>query len=334
MLYAVTVAEPVAWYRSPFSTAVFSFVAEKLAKAQLEELEETRIEKQKFEAQLEGLQEQFKSLEKQYSVHGSVLDQPTAALLQQVVGALDHGRTKGPKPAAAQPSYSVPVRRTEQALQGRAAGVQVTQNSGQPGSTQSIRIRGTGSLNNAEPLWVVDGIPSGGIDYLNPSDIESISVLKDAASAAIYGARGGNGVILVTTKKGAKGQPAQVTYDTYYGFQEPWKKIGLLNAEEYAILMNESRAAAGLGVQRAELAQLALHLANPAPRLRLRVAQLLDTLLGVRRRHRLLLMRPRRRLRRRRRARARSACRSRARTSRRTTAGLRRRASRAASRAN
>ena len=125
---------------------------------------------------------------------------------------------------------SVPVLRTEQALQGRAAGVQVTQNSGQPGSTQSIRIRGTGSLNNAEPLWVVDGIPTGGIDFLNPSDIESISLLKDAASAAIYGARGGNGVILVTTKKGAKGQPAQVTYDTYYGFQEPWKKIGLLNA--------------------------------------------------------------------------------------------------------
>ena len=141
---------------------------------------------------------------------------------------------------------SVPVLRTEQALQGRAAGVQVTQNSGQPGSTQSIRIRGTGSLNNAEPLWVVDGIPTGGIDFLNPADIESISVLKDAASAAIYGARGGNGVILVTTKKGAKGQPAQVTYDAYYGFQEPWKKIGLLNAEQYAILMNESRASAGL----------------------------------------------------------------------------------------
>ena len=141
---------------------------------------------------------------------------------------------------------SVPVLRTEQALQGRAAGVQVTQNSGQPGSTQSIRIRGTGSLNNAEPLWVVDGIPTGGIDFLNPADIESISVLKDAASAAIYGARVEIWVILVTTKKGAKGQPAQVTYDAYYGFQEPWKKIGLLNAEEYAILMNESRASAGL----------------------------------------------------------------------------------------
>ena len=101
---------------------------------------------------------------------------------------------------------SVPVLRTEQALQGRAAGVQVSQNSGQPGSTQSIRIRGTGSLNNAEPLYVVDGIPSFGIDYLNPSDIESISVLKDAASAAIYGARGGNGVVLITTKKGSMNQ--------------------------------------------------------------------------------------------------------------------------------
>ena len=141
---------------------------------------------------------------------------------------------------------SVPVLRTEQALQGRAAGVQVTQNSGQPGSTQSIRIRGTGSLNNAEPLYVVDGIPSFGIDYLNPSDIESISVLKDAASAAIYGARGGNGVVLITTKKGTMNQKPQITYETYYGTQEPWKYMALLNAEEYAILMNESRASAGL----------------------------------------------------------------------------------------
>lgn len=141
---------------------------------------------------------------------------------------------------------SLPVLRTEQALQGRAAGVQVTQNSGQPGSTQSIRIRGTGSLNNAEPLYVIDGIPSGGIDYLNPADIESISILKDAASAAIYGARGGNGVVLITTKSGAKNQKPQITYESYYGMQEPWKYMALLNAEEYAILMNESRSAAGL----------------------------------------------------------------------------------------
>ena len=141
---------------------------------------------------------------------------------------------------------SLPVLRTEQALQGRTAGVQVTQNSGQPGSTQSIRIRGTGSLNNAEPLYVIDGIPSGGIDYLNPADIESISILKDAASAAIYGARGGNGVVLITTKTGSKGQKPQITYESYYGIQEPWKYMALLNAEEYAILMNESRSAAGL----------------------------------------------------------------------------------------
>ena len=125
---------------------------------------------------------------------------------------------------------SLPVLRTEQALQGRAAGVQVTQNSGQPGSTQSIRIRGTGSLNNAEPLYVIDGIPSGGIDYLNPSDIESISILKDAASAAIYGARGGNGVVLITTKSGSKGEKPQVTYESYFGIQEPWKHMALLNA--------------------------------------------------------------------------------------------------------
>lgn len=142
---------------------------------------------------------------------------------------------------------AVPVLRTEQALQGRTSGVQVTQNSGQPGSSQSIRVRGTGSINNAEPLWVVDGIPQGGIDYLNPADIESISILKDAASAAIYGARGGNGVILVTTKKGKKNQKAQINYDAYVGLQEPWKHMALLNAEEYAIIMNQSRAAAGFG---------------------------------------------------------------------------------------
>ncbi|MED5318749.1 MAG: TonB-dependent receptor plug domain-containing protein, partial [Bacteroidota bacterium] len=141
---------------------------------------------------------------------------------------------------------SIPVLRTEQALQGRAAGVQVTQNSGQPGSTQTIRIRGLGSINNSDPLFIVDGIPSGGIDYLNPSDIESISILKDAASTAIYGARGANGVVLITTKKGSRGSKATLTYDSYVGMQEPWKFMALLNAAEYATLMNESRAAAGL----------------------------------------------------------------------------------------
>ena len=95
-------------------------------------------------------------------------------------------------------------------------------------------------------MFIVDGIPSGGIDYLNPNDIESISVLKDAASAAIYGARGRNGVVIITTKKGTANAPATLSYDMYVGMQEPVKYMALLNAEQYATLMNESRAAAGL----------------------------------------------------------------------------------------
>ena len=172
-------------------------------------------------------------------------------MLDPVV-VIGYGNQKRSKISGAVSSISskevnaLPILRTEQALQGRTSGVQVSQNSGQPGSTQSIRVRGTGSINNAEPLFVVDGIPSFGIDYLNPADIESISILKDAASAAIYGARGGNGVILITTKSGKKNQKPILSYDSYYGIQEPWKKVALLNAEEYAIIMNESRASAGL----------------------------------------------------------------------------------------
>lgn len=101
----------------------------------------------------------------------------------------------------------VPNGRIEQALQGRVAGVTVMQNSGQPGSASTIQIRGTTTFNNNDPLWVVDGVvvDAGGIGYLNQSDIESIDVLKDAASAAIYGTRAAGGVILVTTKKENRG---------------------------------------------------------------------------------------------------------------------------------
>lgn len=140
---------------------------------------------------------------------------------------------------------SIPVLRTEQALQGRAAGVQVTQNSGQPGSSPTIQIRGVGSINGSAPLFIVDGIPSGGIDYLNPNDIESINVLKDASSTAIYGARGGNGVVIVTTKKGERNGKPTVTFDSFYGIQEPWKLMSLLNPKEYATLVNEGRSANG-----------------------------------------------------------------------------------------
>lgn len=140
----------------------------------------------------------------------------------------------------------IPNGRIEQALQGRVSGVTIMQNSGQPGSSSTIQIRGTTSFNNNNPLWVVDGVvvDAGGIGYLNQSDIESIEVLKDAASAAIYGTRAAGGVILVTTKKGRAGKPV-VTYNGYYGTSAPAKVLTLLNATQYAVLRNESSAAAG-----------------------------------------------------------------------------------------
>lgn len=137
------------------------------------------------------------------------------------------------------------VGRLEQALQGRTSGVRITQGSGAPGSGSVIRVRGTSSINASNPLYVVDNvIIDGGIDFLNPNDIESISVLKDAASAAIYGSRGANGVVLVTTKSGKAGK-MRINYNAYYGVQNPWKKVPLLNAREYAIIQNEMAAAAG-----------------------------------------------------------------------------------------
>jgi TonB-dependent starch-binding outer membrane protein SusC len=140
------------------------------------------------------------------------------------------------------------IGRLEQALQGRTSGVRITQGSGAPGSGSVIRIRGTSSINGANPLYVVDGVViGGGIDFLNPNDIESISVLKDAASAAIYGARGANGVVIVKTKGGQAGK-MRINYNAYYGVQNPWKKVSLLNAREYAILQNEMAAAAGQAI--------------------------------------------------------------------------------------
>lgn len=139
----------------------------------------------------------------------------------------------------------MPITRIEDALKGRTSGVRVVSNSGQPGEGSTVRIRGTSSINNSEPLYVVDGVPiGGGIDFLNQGDIESIEVLKDAASASIYGARSAGGVILVTTKKGTKDK-MEVNYNSYYGTQAPWKKLSLLNATEYATLMNEASVAAG-----------------------------------------------------------------------------------------
>ncbi len=130
--------------------------------------------------------------------------------------------------------------RIEDVLKGKVSGVQITQSSGQPGADSKVRIRGVGTINNSDPLYIVDGMAvGGGINYLNPTDIESVEVLKDAASAAVYGARAANGVILVTTKSGKSGD-AKINYDFSYGWQNPWKKKSVLNAKEYMVIMNES----------------------------------------------------------------------------------------------
>lgn len=135
------------------------------------------------------------------------------------------------------------VTSVDQVLQGRAAGVQVQANSGMPGGSSSIRIRGINSLNASnEPIFVIDGVIIDGstgsgsdnaLASINPSDIVSMDVLKDASATAIYGARAANGVIMITTKRGQKGE-AQITYDGYIGWQEMPKKLDMLNLREYA----------------------------------------------------------------------------------------------------
>lgn len=143
-------------------------------------------------------------------------------------------------------STTAPVR-IDNALKGLASGVQVTTKNGQPGAAAKIRVRGTGTINESDPLYIIDGMAiDGGIDYLNPSDIASIEVLKDAASGAVYGARAANGVVLVTTKSGKVGK-VRVTYDFSYGFQRPWKERDMLNATQYATLMNEASKYTGAG---------------------------------------------------------------------------------------
>jgi TonB-linked SusC/RagA family outer membrane protein len=158
---------------------------------------------------------------------------------------------------------STPILRAEQAMQGRTAGVQVTQLSGQPGEAPTVRIRGAGTTGNADPLYIVDGMPVGGIDYLNPGDIESIDVLKDAASAAIYGARAANGVVLITTKSAGTGTASgmKLTYSGYYGIQNAAKKIDMLDADQYRMIMNEGARNAGL-TEPFDLNEVALHNTN------------------------------------------------------------------------
>lgn len=132
-----------------------------------------------------------------------------------------------------------------QALQGQTPGVNIQSTSGQPGSSMSVNIRGLGTVGNAQPLFLIDGI-GGDISTLNPADIESIDVLKDAASAAIYGAQAANGVVLVTTKSGKEGK-GTISYDGYYGTQQVYRKNKVLNARQYMTIMDEASRNSGSG---------------------------------------------------------------------------------------
>lgn len=136
--------------------------------------------------------------------------------------------------------------RTEDALQGRASGVNVIQ-SGSPGSKPTVLIRGIPSFSGTDPIVIIDGVPQTLTDLnsINPADIESINVLKDAATTAIYGVKGGNGVIVVTTRSGRKNQKTEITLSGNYGVQEVLNTIGVLNASEYGAIINEGSTTAG-----------------------------------------------------------------------------------------
>lgn len=135
-----------------------------------------------------------------------------------------------------------------QALQGQAAGVNITTVSGQPGGGMKVNIRGVGTIGNSSPLYVVDGVITGDITYLNNSDIATIDVLKDAASCAIYGINGANGVVLITTKSGesVNKKGGQISFDAYYGVQNAARKANVLNSQQYATMQNEAAINTGL----------------------------------------------------------------------------------------
>lgn len=147
-----------------------------------------------------------------------------------------------------------PVANVAQALQGQVPGVIVTSNSGAPGGSVNVRIRGIGTVNNSDPLYVVDGMPVSNIDYLGTSDIQSMEILKDASATAIYGARGANGVVLITTKQGKAGKTA-VTLDAYFGVNKVNNNLDLLNGSQWYELqtaINEVRGSAAIDLSKVD----------------------------------------------------------------------------------
>ena len=143
---------------------------------------------------------------------------------------------------------SIATGSVDQALIGKIAGVLVTPSSGSPGAGAVIRIRGTGTLNNSNPLYVIDGMLLDDINFLNPNDVESVEVLKDASATAIYGSRGANGVLIITTKKGEAGKKSSISLSSYYGQQSLMKQIPMTNGSEYVLLRNEAAKNQGLPV--------------------------------------------------------------------------------------
>jgi TonB-dependent SusC/RagA subfamily outer membrane receptor len=185
------------------------------------------------------------------NVYSVKLTPTVSTLTEVVVVSVGYGTTKRTDLTGAISSVSaatiakIPVTSIDQALQGRAAGVQVTNNDGAPGNGVSVVIRGVGSLNSNDPLYVVDGYPiSGGLNNINPNDIATIDVLKDASATAIYGVRAANGVVIITTKKGRK-NGTQISLDAYGSVQTKPKEYKVLNAEQWATLANQDHAIEG-----------------------------------------------------------------------------------------
>ena len=186
----------------------------------------------------------FKQQEVKAAQGMTVVMQEDNALLDEVV-VIGYGEVKRGDVTTAVSSVSAkelanrPIVSAVQAIQGKAAGVNVMSPNGSPGSTPQIRVRGTTSMNGSnDPLYVVDGVPVDNINFLSSNDIENIQILKDASSAAIYGSRGANGVVLITTKKGSS-QDAKISFNGYYGVTKVSNKIKPLNVAQYKELMDE-----------------------------------------------------------------------------------------------
>ncbi len=185
------------------------------------------------------------------TVDGSRIDiklEPDTQMLDEVV-AIGYGVMKKSDVTGSVTSVKgdqlqrTPAAGIDQALQGVAAGVTVNASTGQPGAAAEVRIRGIGTVNNSAPIFVVDGVIVDNISFLSPSDIASTEILKDASATAIYGSRGANGVILVTTKKGSTDGTVSISFDAYAGIQNPWRKLDVMGAHEFA----QTLAAMSLG---------------------------------------------------------------------------------------